>query len=70
VLDQTDVTKLRSNVGSYMADQATYIPGEGDVTKRDQDDYHPIRIKECGIHQGNLMDIKNEVIRSKDESLS
>jgi hypothetical protein len=27
VLDQTDVAKLRLNVGRYMADQATYILG-------------------------------------------
>jgi hypothetical protein len=35
-----------------MQDQATYILGEGDETKKDQDNYHPIRVKECGIHQG------------------
>jgi hypothetical protein len=58
VLDQTDVAKLRLSVGRYVADQATYILGESDVTKKDQDNYHPIRVKECGIHQGNLMDIK------------
>jgi hypothetical protein len=38
-----------------MQDQATV---EGDVTKNNQDDYRPIEIKEYGIHQGNLMDIK------------
>jgi hypothetical protein len=51
VLDQTNVAKLRAR-SSYL------YTVEGDVTKNNQDDYCPIGIKECGIHQGNLMDIK------------